>query len=80
MVLYTELFYAISCLLCFHTFCCSVIPTSPYILNVCGGGGGGGGGGALGSPPPPKNLKRFDDIINYLCIMAVGINMPLWLL
>ena len=33
MVLYTELFYAIIPA-CFHTFCCSVIPTSPYILNV----------------------------------------------
>ena len=32
-VLYTELFYAIIPA-CFHTFCCSVIPTSPYILNV----------------------------------------------
>ena len=31
MVLYTELFYAIIPA-CFHTFCCSVIPTSPYIL------------------------------------------------
>ena len=33
MVLYTELFYAIIPA-CFHTFCCSVIPTSPYISNV----------------------------------------------
>ena len=33
MVLYTELFYAIIPA-CFHTFCCSVIPTSPYIFNV----------------------------------------------
>ena len=33
MVLYTELFYAIIPA-CFHTFCCSVIPTSPYIYNV----------------------------------------------
>ena len=32
-VLYTELFYAIIPA-CFHTFCCSVIPTSPYIFNV----------------------------------------------
>ena len=32
MVLYTELFYAIIPA-CFHTFCCSVIPTSPYIFN-----------------------------------------------
>ena len=33
MVLYTELFYALIPA-CFHTFCCSVIPTSPYIFNV----------------------------------------------
>ena len=32
-VLYAELFYAIIPA-CFHTFCCSVIPTSPYIFNV----------------------------------------------
>ena len=33
MVLYIELFYAIIPA-CFHTFCCSVIPTSPYIFYV----------------------------------------------
>ena len=33
MGLYTELFYAIIPA-CFHTFCCSTIPTSPYIFNV----------------------------------------------
>ena len=32
-VLYTELFCAIIPT-CFHTYCCSVIPTSPYIFNV----------------------------------------------
>ena len=32
-VLYTELFYAIIPA-CFLTFCCSAIPTSPYIFNA----------------------------------------------